>query len=133
MSSIASPSVSSSSCLASPASYATRARLAAAAHERSPLADDVARGLVLPQPEEARVAQATVGGPLGEADLRHELRLDPGGAAHAGDLVVARERARGPLAASHLGTELAQHRAVEAGADLAGVDQLAVAVVAEQQ
>src|SRR4051794_28284690 len=77
--------------------------------------------------------QAPVRGPLGEADLRDQLRLDPGCPAHAWDLVVARERARGPLAAAHLGAELVQHPPVEAGADLARIDQVAVAVVAQQQ
>ena len=42
------------------------------------LAHDVARRLVLAQADELRVAQAPVRGPLAEADLCDELRLDPG-------------------------------------------------------
>src|SRR5688572_30297740 len=99
----------------------------------SRLARDVARVLVVAHAEEPRVAQAAVRGPLREPDLRHELRLDPGGAAHAGDLVVARERARGPPAPAHLRSELVQRRPVEAGADLSRVDQLAVAVITKQE
>src|SRR3954447_5104233 len=99
----------------------------------SPLPHHLPRRLVLPHPEEARVAKAPVGGPLGEADLRHQLRLHPGRATHAGNLVVAREGPRRPLALAHLGADLVQRRAVEPGADLSGVDQLAVAVVAEQE
>src|SRR4051794_41877233 len=43
----------------------------------SALAHDRARGLVVAQAEEARMAQPPGAGPLGEADLGDELRLDP--------------------------------------------------------
>jgi hypothetical protein len=38
---------------------------------------DLARILVAPQPDGARVAQLAVAGQFGEADLRHELRTHP--------------------------------------------------------
>ena len=45
---------------------------------RSSLPHHLARGLVVAQAEEARMAQPAVAGPLGEADLRDQLGLDPG-------------------------------------------------------
>src|SRR4051794_41978181 len=68
---------------------------------RSALAHDGARGLVVAQAEEARMAQAPGAGPLGEADLGDELGLDPGHVALADRAgvgerrVVAAPRARG--------------------------------------
>src|SRR3954452_9473321 len=97
------------------------------------LPHDLARRLVIAQTEETRVPQPAVAGPLGEAHLRHQLRLDPGRAAHAGDLVVAREWSRVALQLAHPLAQLAQRLAVESGAHLARVDEVAVTVVAEQQ
>jgi hypothetical protein len=51
------------------------------------VADDLAGGLVVAEPQEARVAQASVARPLAEADMRDEPRLDPDGAALA-DVVI---------------------------------------------
>src|SRR3954451_20091018 len=98
----------------------------------SSLADDLRRRLVVPQTEEARVAQAAGAGPLREADLRHELRLDPRDAGlldrrRVGERrIVAVPRAQ-PRA------EVAQRRGVESGADLPRVAQPAVVKVTEQQ
>src|SRR5207253_816580 len=85
------------------------------------------------QAEEPWMAQAPVARPLGEADLGDELGLDPRRAAYAGDLVVAGERAAVARKRAHLRAELLEHLAVEPGPDLARVDQVAVAVVAEEQ
>src|SRR6478735_2599635 len=79
------------------------------------LSNDRAGRLVEAQAEEARVAQTAGGRPLGEAELGHELRLDPRGVAVArcvgerGVLAVQRTQ---PLA------QVAQRGAIEAGADL---------------
>src|SRR3954447_24980773 len=98
----------------------------------SALAHDRLRGLVVAQAEEARVAQAPGAGPLGEADLGDELRLDPGHVALA-DRAGVGERRVVPAQRAQPGAEVAQGVAVEAGADLAGVAQRAVVVVAEQE
>ena len=95
------------------------------------LADDFDAVLVDPQAQEARVAQAAVAGPFGEAELGDELRLDPGDVAEARRVVergvVARAAARSCDASSRSVV------AVEAGADLAGVVQAAVVVDADEQ
>ena len=99
-------------------SFLKRAGLtwAEVAHSR----DDLRGGLVEAQALEARMAQAAGAGPLGEADLADELRLDPGRVAEA-----RRVDERGVLAAQRLEPlgQVAQGRAVEAGPDLARVAQ----------
>src|SRR4051795_13356008 len=105
---------------------------AAETHRGSPLADHVRGGLVVAQAEEARMAQPAGAGPLGEADLRDELRGGPRDAAlldrrRVGERrVVAAQRAQ-PFA------EIAQRLMVEAGADLARVAQRAAVVVPEEE
>src|SRR3954452_3542173 len=105
---------------------------AAGTHRGSPLADHVGGGLVVAQAEEARMAQPAGAGPLGEADLRDELRGGPRDAAlldrrRVGERrVVAAQRAQ-PFA------EIAQRLMVEAGADLARVAQRAAVVVPEEE
>ena len=64
------------------------------------LADDLGRGLVVAQAEEARVAQAAVARPLAEADLGDELAARPRSTCALADLVgerrvVAARAARG--------------------------------------
>src|SRR3954447_10388712 len=96
------------------------------------LAHDVARPLVLAQSEEARLTQPAGAGPLGEADLGDEPRLDPVGALRqrldglAEGRLVRLERVE-------LLAQVRQRPGVEPGADLAGVAQDAVLVVADEQ
>src|SRR3954468_6471279 len=97
---------------------------------RRRLAHHLARRLVVAQPEEARVSQASVARPLGEADLRHELWLHPRDAALA-DRVL--ERCRRPPQRREPVRDVAQRGLVEAGAHLAGVAQLAVGVVTDEE
>src|SRR4051794_21523923 len=78
------------------------------------------------------MAKTARAGPLGEADLRHELRLDPRDAALADRRRVGEGRI-GALERPKPRPEVAQRRLVEAGPDLAGVPQGAVVVVAEQE
>ena len=57
---------------------ARRHRVDTAALDRSrPLAHHVARLAVVAQPQEHRLAHPAFVRPLGELDLRHEVRLDP--------------------------------------------------------
>src|SRR5262245_10075706 len=76
------------------------------------------------------MAQPAVPGPFGEADLSDELRLHPRHGALA-DRVAERRVVAAPV--TQLLAQGTQQRAVEAGADLAGVAQLAVVVVAHEQ
>src|SRR5580704_5386214 len=98
----------------------------------SSLADHLRGGLVVAQTEEAGVAQATVASPLGEPDLGHELRLDPG---HVPlfDRRWFGERRVGAPERPELGAEVVQRLGVEPGPDLARVLELFVPVVAEQE
>ena len=75
-----------------------------------PRARPRSRGLVVAQAEEARVAQPAVARPLGEADLRDELGLDPG---HVALLIARRRRTAGRRARSGAQplAEIAQRRA----------------------
>src|SRR4051812_29875262 len=99
---------------------------------RSTLADHLARGLVVAQAEEARVAQAAGARPLGEAGLRDELRLDPRDPRFFDRRAVGERRIGAPERAQ-AAAEVAQRLVVEAGADLARVAQPAVVVVADQE
>src|SRR6478735_4684281 len=89
------------------------------------LSNDRAGRLVEAQAEEARVAQAAGGRPLGEAELGHELRLDPRRVAVArcvderGVLTMQRAQAL---------AEIQQRGVIEAGADLARVAERSVGV-----
>ena len=97
------------------------------------LAGDLARRLVLAQAAEGGVAQDAVGGPGAELDLGDELGLDPDDAARrVGGQLLGEGRG---LAAERREPrhQVARHLAAEAGADPAGVHELAVLVVAEHQ
>ena len=92
----------------------------------------VARRLVLAQALEARMPQPSVTRPLGKGDLRDELRLEP----HRALALLARHLLEGrarALERLELPREPVEVGRVEAGADLAGIDQLAVLERAEQQ
>src|SRR5260370_27122559 len=87
--------------------------------------------LVVPQALEPRVAQLPVGRPLAEAHLGDEARLDP---VHPRSRqVTAIERGLVPLQAGQRRVQAVQGSLVEAGADLAGVDELSVLVVVAEQ
>src|SRR5262245_23728152 len=92
---------------------------------------DVAGVLVGAQAKVARVAQLAVARPLGEPDLHHQLRSHPAGAVLAHQ--TPGERGRLLLDGRQQTVQAAQGGFVEAGADLAGVDEVASVVVAEQQ
>ena len=92
----------------------------------------VARRLVLAQALEARMPQPTVTRPLGKGDLRHELRLEP----HRAFALLARHLLEGRACAFErleLPREPVEVRRIEAGADLAGIGELAVLERAEQK
>src|SRR5919112_6625949 len=55
----------------------TRTRCFTTSPSRGPLHDDVVGVDVLAQPPPRRVAHPAVGGPRGEGDLAHEVRLGP--------------------------------------------------------
>ena len=97
-----------------------------------PFADHLSRRLVVPEAEEAGVAQSAVARPLGEADLGDELRLDPCHVAFL-DRLWCGERRVGSRAVSQPRAQVVEGVGVEPGPDLAGVLEPAVAVVAEQQ
>ena len=73
--------------------------------------------------------------PLGELDLANELRLDPDDVASAdlGHLRHFAERRRSALQRTELVEKLVDLPAVEAGADVAGIHELAALVVAEHE
>src|SRR3954447_3938756 len=99
---------------------------------RRGLAHDLARWLVVAQPEEPGVPQPAGGRPLAEAELGHEFGAHPlrGRLADAGGVG---ERRRVLAQRAQALAERAQRLLVEAGADLAGVAQAVAVVVAEQQ
>ena len=113
------------------ASSLARLALVPCPRSRRTLADDLVRVLVVAQAEEARLAQATVGRPLGEANLTDELRPRPVCAAR--DRSRVDERRLGRLERAYPCTEVAQRRRAVAGADLPGVTEPAVLVVADEQ
>src|SRR5579875_455069 len=97
------------------------------------LPDHLGGGLVLPQAEVAGVAQASGARPFGEGELGDERRLDPGDVALADRVGLAERRALTSQRAQPP-AELTERVAVEAGADLARVAQVAMTVVvAEEQ
>src|SRR5919204_5751996 len=91
----------------------------------------LARALVVPEPQEPGMAQLPLTGPFAEADLGDQLRPHP---MHprAGES-PDRERRLVLLQRGQPPPEALEQLVVEAGPDLAGVDQLVAAVVAEQQ
>src|SRR5262249_6415353 len=95
------------------------------------LAHDGGGGLVLAEPLKGRVPQLAVARPFRESHLPDELRPDPVSAAYTGGPFVERARLLLELAQPLL--EIAEHPVVEAGADLAGVDEAAVVVDAPEQ
>ena len=98
------------------------------------LAHDLGGRLVLAEALERGMAQQAVAGPLGERDLGHQLRLHPVRAARGRARAVRRERGGAPLEPAQARAQALEGGVVEAGADAAGVDETAVAVVhAEEQ
>src|SRR5262245_3559999 len=87
---------------------------------------------VVAQPLETRMPQPSITGPLGEVDLRDQSWLEP----HRTLKLFAWHFHEGRLCAFER-LELARKRievgGVKAGADLAGIDQLAVFEAAEQK
>src|SRR5262249_31381320 len=96
------------------------------------LAGDLARRLVDAQPVERRMPQLPVGRPLGEADLRDELRTYEVALLRQRD-AAGRERRRALLARREVAVETLQRRVVEAGPAAADVAQPAALLHAEQQ
>ena len=87
-------------------------------------------GLVFAEAEERRVAQAVVGGPFGEADLRDEARLEPGRAGQGREVGEGRRGAdEGIEAAAQIG----QDRVGEARPHAPGVAQPRCLVDADEQ
>src|SRR5262245_59804734 len=95
------------------------------------LADHLHGLLVVAQPEEARLAQPTVACPLGKADLRDEL--GPGPMRASRDRPGVDERRLGRFEHAQAGAELTQRRRAVSGADLAGIAQSILLVVADEQ
>src|SRR5215210_563785 len=95
------------------------------------LAHDLARGLVEAHAEEGGMAQTAVGRPFHECDLCHELRLDP--RRGAGNALLGLERRRLAHEWREPLGELAQRRAREARAHLAGVAEAVAVEVADEQ
>ena len=95
------------------------------------LADDIGGVFVVAQALEPRVAQLPGGCPFAEADLGDQAGLDP---VHAGPRQLAAVE-RGPvlLQAGQPRMQAVQRSLAEAGADLAGVDELVTGVVVAQQ
>ena len=87
------------------------------------LSHDVARGLVGAEAEQARVAQLAVHRPLDERHLHDDLRPHPV-RAHARQPVGLRERRRRDLERVEPRAQVEQELGVEAGADLAGEDEV---------
>src|SRR6267142_2587907 len=97
----------------------------------SALTHDVFRFLVVPKPEESGVPQSAFRRPFGESDLGNEPWFHPMNAAPR--QVIALERADRCRQLGKLLAQPAQRGAVEAGPDLAGIDEPAAAVIAQQQ
>src|SRR5262245_8100142 len=95
------------------------------------IAPDLARRLVEAQAEERGMAQAAVGRPLHERDLRHDLGLHTGPRARAP--LLRPEWRRVPDERGEPLGELAQRRAGEAGPDLARVAEAVAVEVADEQ
>src|SRR5712672_2756373 len=97
----------------------------------SALTHDVFRFLVVPKPEESGVPQFAIRRPFGEGDLGNEPWVHPMNAT-ARQVIVLERADRCPQFGKLL-AESAQRGAVEAGPDLAGIDKLSPAVIAQQQ
>src|SRR2546430_4403173 len=86
--------------------------------------------LVDPEALESRRAQLTAARPLDELELGHDLRLDevrrPRRAADVERVLVRGERLQ-------LGVQLVENLVGEAGPNLAGIDELALPVIAPAQ
>ena len=92
----------------------------------------VAHHLVLPQAQKRRMAQQTIAGPAGKADLGHQLRHEPSCVAGDGRRhAVDRVRLAGHVAES--GHEIRHGGIVEAGADAARVAQPPVRAAHREQ
>lgn len=95
------------------------------------LPDDIGGVLVVPQALEPRVVQLPVGRPFAEARLGDQAWLDP---VHTGPGQLATvERGTVLLQAGQRRVQAVQRLLAEAGADLAGVDELVTGVVVAQQ
>ena len=94
-------------------------------------ANHLARRFVLAQRDEARMAEDSVGGELGEGDFGDQFGLQPMRA----PLLAARhfERRFVDFERDHSLPEAFDHFGVEAGSDLAGVGELALVADPEQQ
>src|SRR4029079_1169339 len=87
-------------------------------------------GLVVAQPKKARLPQPIITRPLGEADLSDQVGARPVRAARERTRVDERRVRR--LQLSQLRAKLAQRRRGVPGADLSGLFELAVLVVADE-
>src|SRR5438067_849564 len=96
------------------------------------LADDLARVLVVAEPEEARLADDPFEGPFGERDLAHELGSHPARRAPHRRRRWGIERALVGGEPPKLGEERLEQLAVEPCAHAAGEVQPGTVVVAEQ-
>ena len=95
------------------------------------LPDDVPGCLVVSETEEPGVAELPLVGPLGEAELADERRPHPVGP--LGRAAGPGERRPGDDQLVEAAPQGRQGLLVVAGPDLAGVDELAVAVVTDEQ
>src|SRR4051794_28833322 len=95
------------------------------------LSDHLLGSLVVPQAEVARVAQPPVPRPLAECELPDQAWLDPMGSLR--DRMDVDEWGVRSLQLPHPLAEVGERPLVETGADLAGVAELAVLVVADEE
>src|SRR5271166_645826 len=98
---------------------------------RGALADHIGRGLVVAQPEEARLTQPAVTGPLGKADLGHQLGPCP--------MRAARDRSRVDewrlrcLELAQARAKLSERLGAEARTHLPGIGESRPLVVAHEE
>ena len=91
----------------------------------------LARLLVAAQAEEATVAHVPVGGELGKSDLGDQFGFEPGHPACA--RLVGLDRGGLALQLLHLSGEVGERIGIEAGADIALVDEVLALMLGEQQ
>lgn len=96
-------------------------------------ADDLRSTLVLAQAAKGGVAQILVSRPAAELDLGNQLRLDVSDLARRVGAEPFRERAGRRADALEPMVQILGHRGGKSGPDAAGMDQLAVLIVAEHQ
>src|ERR1051326_1089336 len=98
---------------------------------RGALPHAVASRFVAPKPEESRMPKLAIARPLGERDLGHEVGLHP---VHVLALrTSAGERRAIALSSLEPVAEVSEGARIEAGADLAGVDEHTVVMIADEE